>query len=136
MWIWIAVAAVALVFLCVKFPDAMLGANRHNKKTTGLRSYADGYNQQIVGESNYQTALRSIVGPGEVRHGCRAVVAPEDDNEYDPKAVSVSIGNMKVGYLSRARARKWRAHNSGNQACDAVIVGGGKGRDLGVWLRM
>jgi hypothetical protein len=136
MWIWIAGAIVVVVILCAKFPDAMFGANRYNKKAMEPRSSFTGYNQQIVGESHYQQALRSIVGPGEVRHGCRAVVASEDDNSYDPKAVCVTIESMKVGYLSRARARKWRAHNSGSQTCDAVIVGGGEGRNLGVWLRM
>lgn len=93
---------------------------------------------EIVGESKYQKALRAIAGAGEVRHECTARILLEDENPYDNKAVRVDIGGKTVGYFSREDARSYRRqiakHGRIVGECDAVIIGGGKGRSLGVWL--
>lgn len=93
---------------------------------------------EIVGESNYQPALRRIAGRGEVRHECVATVIMEDSNPHDDKAVRVDIDGETVGYFARQAARSYRkqmaAHGRIEATCNAVIVGGGKGRSLGVWL--
>lgn len=92
----------------------------------------------IVGESNYQPALRESAGEGEVRHECEALIYMEDDNPYDAKAVRVDIDGETVGYFSRDDARAYRKQMAAVGRivgkCGAVIVGGGKGRSLGVWL--
>jgi hypothetical protein len=138
MWPWIGVAVVVLVFLCARYPDAMFGTNRHKRRPVGQANptAGKGFHKQIVGESHYQTALRAIAGPGEVRHLCQAVVAIENGNAYDPMAVVITIYGRKVGYLARASARKWRVHHADPVTCEAVIVGGGRDRDLGVWLKL
>jgi hypothetical protein len=99
------------------------------------------FDLEVVGESNYQPALRRVCGPGKVRHECRATLVLEDDNAYDKKAVRVDIGGATVGYLSREAARAYRkglkkaGHPDLTAECNAAIVGGGKGRDsVGVWL--
>ena len=96
------------------------------------------YGLAAVGESHYQPALRAIVGPGEVRHRCDAVLILEDDNPYSSKAVRVDVQGKTVAYLSGRNAREYRAqiaHLGHLQAtCGAMIVGGGKGRSLGIWL--
>lgn len=92
---------------------------------------------EIVGEGSYQRALRSIAGTGEVRHQCIASVEPEDGNEYDNQAVVVRVDGMTVGYLSKALARRYRRdRGSVGTQCQAVIVGGGRDRSLGVWLAL
>lgn len=93
----------------------------------------------VVGESHYQIALRSICGPGEVRHACRALLALEDDNPYDSNAVSVNINGKKVGHLSRDYAvlyrKEWAKSIDLDGTWDALIIGGGDDREfVGVWL--
>lgn len=95
-----------------------------------------GYDLEVVGESHYQQALRKVAGSGEVRHECEAELVMEDDNAYDDQAVAVRIEGRKVGHLSRADARAYRKQVPAGIVgrCGAVIIGGGKGRSLGVWL--
>lgn len=94
-----------------------------------------GCHQEVVGERAYQKALRSIAGQGEVRLECRATVSPEEGNPYDDQAVVVTIQGQTVGYLPRAAARRYRKlHGRSSSDCDAVIVGGGRDRSLGIWL--
>jgi hypothetical protein len=99
------------------------------------------FDLEIVGESNYQPALRRVCGPGKVRHECKAILVLEDDNPHDKKAVRVDINGDTVGYLSREAAREYRkglkkaGHPELTAECNAIIIGGGKGRDsVGVWL--
>lgn len=104
---------------------------------------------EVVGESYYHSQLRSLAGD----HGddaanvsCVALLAPEDENPHDNKAVSVHIGGKKIGYLSRDDARSFRRRLSSKKltnqvtSCNAIIVGGGirDGQRLsyGVWLDM
>jgi hypothetical protein len=87
----------------------------------------------IVGESNYQKALRAIAGPkGEQskRYPCVAVLVLEDDNQYDKNAVRVDIDGQTVGYLDRKMAKQYRAEldrqrvGHKNLLAQALIVGG------------
>ena len=90
----------------------------------------------VVAESFYQPVLRSICGPGKVRHECKARIEFEDDNQHGDQAVVISIGGAHVGYLSRSDARRYRRNRGTDSAeCSAVITGGGKDREsLDVWL--
>ena len=68
---------------------------------------------EVVGEASYQDNLWRIVGgrhspDGRVREDIYAVLAAEPDNPYDPNAVAVWIQGLKVGYLSREDARRYR----------------------------
>jgi hypothetical protein len=61
----------------------------------------------VVGESNYQPAIREACGwePGTDTHfECFAELVPEPTNRYDPNAVRVDLNGACVGYLSRADA--------------------------------
>jgi hypothetical protein len=105
---------------------------------------------EVVGEASYQDNLWRIVGgrhspDGRVREEVYAVLAAEPDNPYDANAVAVWIQGLKVGYLSREDARRYRP---GLQALEqqhgkpialaGVIAGGGMRADgpgrLGVFL--
>lgn len=105
---------------------------------------------EVVGESHYQGALWQLVGavpPDErVREDVYAVLVAEADNEHDPNAVSVWVEGLKVGYLSREDAKRYRpgllaleAKEGKPTALKGVIAGGGMREDglgrLGVFLR-
>jgi hypothetical protein len=95
----------------------------------------------VAGESHYQEALRTIAGPGEVRHETEARLVREPDNPHDANAVRVEIAGAKVGYLPRALAEAWSprmdelASRRRVGACEATIVGGAD-TPLGVFLRL
>jgi hypothetical protein len=104
---------------------------------------------EVVGESHYQANLRRLTGdhPGDqrVRKNICAVLVAEDDNPYDRDAVAVWIGGLKVGYLSRENAQRYRPGLLAQQealqtpiALPGVITGGGMRSDgpgmLGVFL--
>jgi tetratricopeptide (TPR) repeat protein len=103
---------------------------------------------EVVGESYYQDALWQVVGirtKERVRLEIQAVLVAEDDNLYDPNAISVWIDGMKVGHLSREDAEAYRpgllalqAREGKSIALRGVIVGGGVRHDgpgyLGVWM--
>jgi hypothetical protein len=66
---------------------------------------------EAVGESNYQEALEQVAGGREAHGVNRQVTAElqlEDDNPFDPQAVMVRVDGLKVGYLSRDHARRFR----------------------------
>lgn len=117
------------------------GSKGHHPPDTAQRARLPGsgdFDLEIVGESNYQRALRRIAGKGEVRHDCTATLIMEDDNQYDDMAVRVDIDGDTVGYLARAVARDYRrqieSYGRIVGECNAVVIGGGPGRSLGVWL--
>ena len=105
---------------------------------------------QVVGEASYQDNLWRIVGgrrspDGRVREDVFAVLAAEPDNPYDASAVAVWIQGLKVGYLSREDAQRYRPgllaleEQCGKPiALAGVIAGGGMRADgpgrLGVFL--
>lgn len=97
---------------------------------------------EVVGESNYQDALRHLAGapvPG-IRVPKIAVLAPEPDNPYDANAIQVQIEAHVVGYLSREDAARYlpgvRRLMEGESfvALEAMIVCGGSGGVFGVFL--
>lgn len=101
----------------------------------------------VVGESNYQPAIREACGweSGTDTHfECFAELAPEPTNPYDPNAVRVDIDGACVGYLSRADALELgpaisaalSEHGSG--LVRAVIAGRADGDtdNLGVFLHL
>jgi hypothetical protein len=105
---------------------------------------------EVVGEASYQDNLWRIVGgrhspDGRVREEVYAVLAAEPDNPYDANAVAVWIQGLKVGYLSREDARRYRPgllaleqQHARPIALAGVIAGGGMRADgpgrLGVFL--
>lgn len=103
----------------------------------------------VVGESNYQGSLRQLIGGDphdRVRVDVVAVLTAETDNPYDPNAVSIWIDGLRVGYLSRADAARYRpgllaleSRYGRAIALAGVIAGGGMHEDgpgqLGVFLR-
>ena len=91
------------------------------------------YAQEVVGESNYQTALRAIKSTSD-KPFHRARLIAEDDNPFDDKAVRVDVAGHTVGYLPRADARRWRQRQKPT-TCDAYFADAGAGKPIGVWLR-
>ncbi|WP_309666015.1 hypothetical protein [Tabrizicola sp.] len=87
----------------------------------------------LVGESNYQGALRSISG-GHQEDGVKveklALLVPEPANNFDKNAVFAMIDDKKVGYLSRDDAIEFHKSMKGVgkfgqiAAVDALINGG------------
>jgi hypothetical protein len=104
------------------------------------------YDFELVGESNYQTRIYSML-PDSVTDQAQqrayfvGKINLEDDNEYDNKAVNFAIDNRVVGYFARDDARKFRKMivknnlNQNNLTCRSVVVGG-KGKNYGIWLEI
>jgi hypothetical protein len=107
-------------------------------------------NLEVVGEASYQDNLWRVVGgrsspDDRVRVDLYAVLVAEPDNPYDANAVSVWVQGLKVGYLSRDDARRYRPgllaleqqHGKPIALAGAIVGGGvradGPGR-LGVFL--
>lgn len=98
----------------------------------------------VVGESNYQEALRRVSGApgsGEWKFECEACLVPEPTNQHDPKAVMVQIEGQCVGYLSRRNASVFGPRvraiidAEGAATCTALIGRGDGNPNLGVVLR-
>lgn len=106
------------------------------------------FSVEVLGESHYQRALEEICDgrtEDDAEHRCEAELILDDGNPHDDQAVRVAIEGKTVGYLSRKRAREYRAelkragHPDLRARCDAVIRGGwDRGEDdqgdFGVWL--
>ena len=114
------------------FFSKIFGKRKTNKALTDFSGHGT-YLLDIVGESNYQSALEKICG-GRTYEGheliIEAVLVPEDDNPYDKNAIRVDISGKTVGHLSRENAIQYRikleqAGYSGIMAkCSAMITGG------------
>lgn len=97
-----------------------------------------GFLVEVVGESHYQPALKSLC-KGKATDGNLgdAVLFLEDSNQYDALAVRVDIAGKTVGYLDRAKARKFRkwlaktTYEGKLVACHAKIRGGWKLKEGG-----
>jgi hypothetical protein len=104
---------------------------------------------EVVGESYYLKNFEKICGPrcaDGVNLDVKAILTLEDSNQYDKKAVQVTINGHAVGYLAKDIAREFRgAIKAGGLSaytsfeCDAIVRGGwddGKGDrgHYGVWL--
>jgi collagen type III alpha len=90
-------------------------------------------NIDVVGESSYESQIRAQFGrlarDQDQEIFTEAALIPEPDNPYDSNAVSVRIGQLVVGYLSRDDARAYasvlhRVAASGVQAIVPVRIWG------------
>jgi hypothetical protein len=81
-----------------------------------------GWTVPVVGESNFQDALKRIHQRGN-GHDVKATatLSPEPANKHDSNAVRVSIDGHTVGYLSRDMAPSYAM---GETRCSAKVCGG------------
>ena len=88
----------------------------------------------VVGESFYQDNLRKFAGvhgDEPANEEVDAYIVPDNDNEYDDKAVAIYVNGHKVAHMSRTDARKFRRRLSSKKLggattqCKAIITGGG-----------
>lgn len=101
---------------------------------TQLPTLAIGGAQQVVGEQNYQAALKRLSGgrdtEGTLNKYATACLVREPENSYDSNAVRVDIGGNTVGYLPRNETMNFHEllkgiESSGGQAtCRARFLGG------------
>lgn len=74
----------------------------------GQRGWAG---QDVVGESNYLSHIKNVVGKAHQADGAEhlhsALLVPEPDNLHDRNAVAVQIGGHTVGYLAREDAAEY-----------------------------
>jgi hypothetical protein len=97
------------------------------------------FDQEVVGESNYQSALRSIWDKC-TEEGLDAILLHEDTNKHDNKAVAVLVDKKLVGYLNRNDARAFRRRCEKERVgsvsiCKARVFGReGKEGLIGIWL--
>ncbi len=71
----------------------------------------DEFDFNIVGESNYQSAIKKLASTYDFEKEVKefdAIITLEDTNQYDNKAVRVDIDGQLVGYFSRGDARSFR----------------------------
>lgn len=98
----------------------------------------DEYEFEIVGESNYQDAIKRLAGDHGTKSSAgefRALLIPED-NPHDHLAVRVDgEGVGTIGYMSRDDARSFRRRLAAKKlgdsvtVCSAVTAGGGSARN-------
>jgi hypothetical protein len=109
------------------------------------RRLPKGHDVEVVGESFRQGALKkAALSETETLN---AIIFREPDNEFDRNAVKVGVvvgGAFEhAGYLPREAAkafnpvlREFEAAGFRMLACEARLVGGGKGKSFGVWLNI
>ncbi len=78
-----------------------------------IQLYEGRVDLEVVGEASYQDNLWRLLGgrsapEDRVRVDVVAVLVAETDNPYDSNAVSLWVSGLKVGYLSRDDARRYR----------------------------
>jgi hypothetical protein len=92
-----------------------------------------GFGFEVVGEAHCQEALEDICGgrtESGVEHECVALLVHDNGNEYDANAVAIFVGGLRVGYLPRTVAKRYRESmcslNPRRAAvgCRAIIRGG------------
>ena len=119
-------------------------------KLTGVtnvtaRRLPKGHDVEVVGESFRQGALEKAAQ--DDTGTLNAIIFREPDNEFDRNAVKVGVvvgGAFEhAGYLPRDTAkvfnpvmREFEAAGFRMLACEARLVGGGKGKSFGVWLNI
>jgi hypothetical protein len=113
--------------------DAGHGVSVTMTVTTGHHGFLS-----VVGESNYQGALRPLADRLGRDGVFVARLVPEPDNPYDTNAVAVCVdGNLaKVGYLKREVAKNYHPRlvkHGVPIACSAKLIGVGLGT-IGVVL--
>lgn len=126
--------------------EAVLYERHRRDPKTDPRPWDGKRKISVVGESNYQEALRRVSGAprtGGWRFECTACLVPEPTNPHDPKAVMVQIEGECVGYLSRRNASvfgprvKAIIEAEGEARCEAFVGrrGDSENPNLGVSLR-
>jgi len=98
----------------------------------------------VVGESNYQPAIKGAVSVGERYSEFTELwvcLEPEPTNPVDSNAVRVHFAGRTLGYLSRADAKSFRATHQNAVAtgrpifCRARAFGGSRNKPtIGVFL--
>jgi hypothetical protein len=121
----------------------MLGMFRRRTPQLQLVALDSRGSVEVVGEASYIETLRKIAGKPKdyVRIEKQAVLQLDTKNKHDSNAVSVSIDDQLVGYLSRSDAADYRpallllAERNLAGTCTAWVVGGGNEKpNLGVFL--
>ena len=97
------------------------------------------FDQEVVGESNYQPMLTKIVASIPSGHDfVQATLEMEPNNPYDKNAVAVKIAGQLVGYLPKAAAKEYRklakTENIPASAVCPAIIRGSADTSYGVWL--
>lgn len=121
-----------------------------SEETFRLWSHGSWPQVEVVGESHYEAALRSLF-PAELRSGeghsvdTTAILVPEPKNMYDPNAVAVVVDGKQVGYLAREDAARYSrllielverslqpevACNIWGREYDEYVGTDGRGRDI------
>lgn len=124
-----------------KLPDFYESKQEIKAITCDIEAHSN-YDHEVVGESNYRTAIwASIPSEHSAADNFRLyfifTLNQEDDNEHDKNAVAVKLKGV-VGYLPRSMAKKYRAWAlkqgiGATATCRGVIVGN-KGKDYSIWL--
>lgn len=100
---------------------------------------------RVVGESHYQSALKTAVQGRSSRgsegaYRVQAMLVPEPTNPYDRRAVRVDVGGRTVGYLPRDHAEEYQPvllkRLWGKTGwCVGRVTGGGD-RHYGIYLHL
>ena len=97
------------------------------------------FDQEVVGESHYQSIIAKIVASMPAGHNyVQSTLEMESNNPHDSNAVAVKIAGQLVGYLPKAAAKEYRklAKSEGIPAiahCPATIRGSAD-TAYGIWL--
>jgi hypothetical protein len=130
--------------------------NRNENRELSIRKYEINYDgraeigQQypfdIVGEASYQKNIKKFAkfrGDRDCFTELTATITREPNNSHDKNACRVDINGLTVGYFARNHAESWvrllnklEIPENSIFYVDAVIVGGGGDRFLGVRLNM
>jgi len=116
-------------------PTANFAESRGTSSSTSSLTWPsrDEYACEVVGESHYQDNIARVVQVSATRNSDEpllALLTPESNNKHDHNAVSVSIGGVPVGHLSRQAAPAYRARLLAEGMgivpvyCQATITGG------------
>lgn len=104
------------------------------------------YPFDIVGEASYQKNIAKFAeyrGDRDCFTEVEATINREPNNKFDKNACRVDIQGLTVGYFAKNNAESWikllnklEIPENSLITVDAVIVGGGDSRQLGVRLDM
>jgi hypothetical protein len=136
----IGVTYIGIKFLL--FRGRMIAARSAYTNPEALPQWQESgeFNQEVAGESFYEIQIKKVVEKVGLDASCTAVLELEENNEHDKNAVAVIIEGYQVGYLPRAKAKKFRngcriRNIQQYSACKAKLFGGTKSRpNIGVWL--
>lgn len=160
MWVLITIiailAVVLIAYVSAKKERGSVAFNPKAEISSGLKKYTVDYDgraetgQQypfdIVGEASYQKNIEKFAefrGNRDCFTELTATITREPNNSHDKNACRVDINGLTVGYFARNHAESWvrllnklEIPENSIFYVDAVIVGGGEDRFLGVRLNM